>query len=327
MTQSSKKWIIFLLKTILMGAIVYYIVSGIDFEQFSKSIYEYGIIPLGIGAALLVFNDFVQGMRWRYLTRNQCSLMASFESIVVGGFLNMILPAKLGEVSRLIYLRNIYNYPFNYGVGVMVIERGADLFMVACFMALGAGMATGNLTMEWISIFLIFGMIGIVFWIKNDRGALFMKLLKRLPFRLLRTYSKKIIRLIIKDIGSDRLGKVILYTLVLRGFYFITVAYFLNGVASLDLSVSQMFIVYLISSIAFAIPLAPGGVGTFHAGFVMAMGWYDVEKEKALAIAVVFHLLLNIVPVVLGVLIMVMKKVSITNMVHMEERRNLSDSN
>ncbi|MFZ2889941.1 lysylphosphatidylglycerol synthase transmembrane domain-containing protein, partial [Sulfuricurvum sp.] len=231
MTQSSKKWIIFLLKTILMGAIVYYIVSGIDFEQFSKSIYEYGIIPLGIGAALLVFNDFVQGMRWRYLTRNQCSLMASFESIVVGGFLNMILPAKLGEVSRLIYLRNIYNYPFNYGVGVMVIERGADLFMVACFMALGAGMATGNLTMEWISIFLIFGMIGIVFWIKNDRGALFMKLLKRLPFRLLRTYSKKIIRLIIKDIGSDRLGKVILYTLVLRGFYFITVAYFLNGVA------------------------------------------------------------------------------------------------
>ncbi|MFZ2889570.1 hypothetical protein, partial [Sulfuricurvum sp.] len=60
---------------------------------------------------------------------------------------------------------------------------------------------------------------------------------------------------------------------------------------------------------------------------VMAMGWYDVEKEKALAIAVVFHLLLNIVPVVLGVLIMVMKKVSITNMVHMEERRNLSDSN
>lgn len=320
--KSSRKWIVLTIKGILIALIVYYLLAGIEWSHLEKAVLEYGVGTLSIGVALIVANDIVQAARWRFLTRRMCSLQGSFESIVVGGFLNMILPAKMGEVSRLVYLRNVYGYPINYGVGAMVVERGADLFMVACFLAIGAGVATGNSALQWGAVATVSAMVGTVFAIKRDKGKNFMRWLGKLPFRFIRIYSRKIVRLIVRDIGGDRIVQVLLYTTALRGVYFMTVGFFLNGVASLDLSVAQMFVVYLVSSIAFAIPLAPGGAGTFHAGMVMAMGWYGVGKEEALAIAIVFHLLLNLVPVSVALGIVLFKDIPLSSMVRMDGRKH-----
>jgi hypothetical protein len=112
------------------------------------------------------------------------------------------------------------------------------------------------------------------------------------------------------------------YTLALRIVYFLTVAFFLKVVASFDLSWGEMFVIYLVSSIAWSIPLTPGGTGTFHAGMVLAMGWYGIAKEEALAVAVVFHLLLNLVPMVLAMAVIFYKDIPLMKMVRMEERNS-----
>ncbi len=320
--QVYKKWLIIALKVGLIAGIFRYLIAGVDWASFFVSVAGYSAIFLGIGIFLILLNDVVQALRWRFLTRMQCSLQASFESIIVGGFLNVILPAKLGEVSRLIYLRNVYRYPFNYGVGAMVIERGADLFMVACFLAAGAGIATGNSMLQMASVLFVVTMVGTIFAMKMGKGKVVKFLLERIPFRLLRVYSQKIIRLILRDLGIDRTLRLLVYTFALRSVYFLTVAFFLNQVASFGLSWGELFIIYLVSSIAWSIPLAPGGTGTFHAGMVMAMGWYGVAKEEALAIAVVFHLLLNLVPLILALIIIVIKDIPLSRMVRMEDRES-----
>lgn len=318
--QRYKKWLVIGLKIVLIVGILRYLISGIDWQSFGLSLAGYSPILLVAGIVLIILNDVVQALRWRYLSRLQCSLQASFESIVVGGFLNVILPAKLGEVSRLIYLRNLYNYPFNYGVGAMVIERGADIFIVACFLAAGAGIATGSTVLQLGSVVFVVTMIGAIFAMKMKNGKAFRSLLHRIPIRFIRIYSQKIVRLILRDLGVERTLLVLGYTVALRGVYFLTVAFFLNQVASFDLSWGGLFVVYLVSSIAWSIPLAPGGVGTFHAGMVMAMGWYGVAKEEALAIAVVFHLLLNLLPMILALIIIGIKGIPLSRMIQMEDR-------
>ncbi|MFA6144202.1 MAG: lysylphosphatidylglycerol synthase transmembrane domain-containing protein [Sulfurimonas sp.] len=318
--KAYKKWLILGLKALLIVGILRYLISGIEWKSFIQALDGYSMIPLMIGILLIILNDIIQGARWRFLTRGQCSLQASFESIVVGGFLNVILPAKLGEVSRLIYLRNLYNYPINYGVSSMVIERSADLFMIACFLAAGAGIASGSVILQVSSVLFAIVMVGIIFAMKIGKGKLLRSFLQRIPIRFIRIYSQKIVRLIVRDLGIKRTLWVLGYTLFLRGIYFFTVAFFINQVASFDLSLGELFVIYLVSSIAFAIPLAPGGAGTFHAGMVMAMGWYGVMKEEALAIAIVFHLLINLVPIFLALIIIVIKKIPLSRMVRIDEK-------
>lgn len=308
-----------LLKFVLIAGILYYLLSGIDWRSFVVALAGYAPVSLVTGIFLILVNDAIQAWRWHFLTRHQCSFQASFESIIIGGFLNVILPAKLGEVSRLIYLRNVYNYPFNYGVGAMVIERGADLFIMACFLAAGAGVASGNNFLQGASALFVAAMAGAVFGLKIGNSRV-QSWLRRIPFRLIRIYSQKIVRLILRDLGIDRMLRVLGYTLILRIVYFLTVAFFLNEVASLNLSWGELFVVYLVSSIAWAIPLSPGGTGTYHAGMVMAMGWYGIGKEEALAIAVVLHLLLNLVPIGLALVIILFKDIPVSRMVRMEER-------
>lgn len=318
--QRYKKWFFNGIKIILVVAIVRYLVLGIDWNSFRVSLAGYSIVSLVAGVFLIIANDAVQAIRWRFLTRLRCSFQASFESIVVGGLLNVILPAKLGEISRLIYLRNMYRYPVNYGVGAMVIERGADIFMVACFLAAGAGIVTGNTLLQGASALLIAVMIGTVFALKLKKGKVVRSVIARIPVRFIRIYSQKIIRSISRDFGANRTLMVLGYTLALRIVYFLTVAFFLKVVASFDLSWGEMFVIYLVSSIAWSIPLTPGGTGTFHAGMVLAMGWYGIAKEEALAVAVVFHLLLNLVPMVLAMAVIFYKDIPLMKMVRMEER-------
>lgn len=309
---------VWIVKIILIAALIRYLIQGIEWEALFLSIQGYGITALIAGMVLIILNDVVQGWRWRYLSRERCSLKASFESIVIGGFLNVILPAKVGELSRLIYLRNVYGYSINDGIGNMVIERGMDLFIVALFLVAGAGLATENTLIRYISLAVLLMMIGTVFALRAKEGRVVRKILGYIPIRFIRVYAKKIVRKMVKDLEFERLLKAFGYTLMLRSVYFLTVAYFILGLADIELSWSAVFIVYLVSSIAWSIPLAPAGSGTFHAGMVLAMGWYGVSKEESLAVAIVFHLLLNLVPLFMAGFILWGKGIPLTTMVKVE---------
>lgn len=317
--HDSRGWLMIFLKLTMIVGIFYYLLSGVDWSTFLVSLSGYALLPILFGIFLILFNDVIQALRWRYIAHHKCSLQASLESILVGGFLNVILPAKLGEVSRLLYLRNFYHFPLNYGLGAMVIERGADIFIMVCLLAIGAGIATGNDLLQMACIVFVAMIIGGIVALKRGNGIT-QALLRKIPSRFVRIYSKKIIRLILRDLGVERTLQVLGYTLALRIVYFLTFLFFIQEVASLNLSLGELFIIYLVSSIAWAIPLSPGGTGTFHAGLVMAMGWYGIGKEEGLAIAVVLHLLLNLVPMASALLIVLFKDISVSGMVRMEKR-------
>lgn len=314
-SKEVKKWVLLAVKIIVAIAIVRYLVAGIDWEIFLKGLSSYSSGSIAIGVVLIILNDVVQAMRWSYLSRYQCSWRASVEAIIIGGFINVVLPAKLGEVSRVIYLRNFYDYPINRGVGVIVLERGADLFVVALMVLFSAWLVADSQMMKDVSALVIVVMMGVIYTLKTGKGNVINFLVSKIPVRLIRVYGLKIIRLIRRELENDRIIMVLLQTLFLRGTYFLTMVFFLTQIGGFVLEWKELFVVYLVGSLAMAIPLLPGGTGTFHAGIVLAAGWYGISKESAFAIAVLYHLLLNIVPIILSLIILFSKKISVAGIV------------
>jgi uncharacterized protein (TIRG00374 family) len=65
----------------------------------------------------------------------------------------------------------------------------------------------------------------------------------------------------------------------------------------LDLPLSAIFLVLVAVNLALAFPLAPpGNIGTLEISATLALVEFGVPKEKALAFAVVYHLL-QVVPI------------------------------
>jgi hypothetical protein len=316
--KSIKEWLILILKGVIVVALIRYLVVGIDWKIFLMALENYNLFLMVLGALLIVSNDGVQAIRWQFLSRNQCSWLASVESIIIAGFLNVVLPAKLGEISRLIYLRNFYQYPINRGIGIMVIERGADLFLVALLLLFSAWLVTDSQMVKNISIIILLGMIGTVFALKNMPIRWIRKIAFKIPIRIVAIYGLKIVNLLRRELGNKRMILVLIYTFIVRGVYFLTIVFFLTQIAGFVLSWRELLVIYLVGSLALSIPLLPGGTGTFHAGLVMAAGWYGISKENAFAIAVLYHLLLNIVPLVLAMGIIFMKKIPIAGMIRVD---------
>jgi len=321
LSQQVKKWIVLAIKIVLAIAIVRYLISGIDWNAFTEGLRNYSPALIAVGAVLIVWNDAVQAVRWSYLSRYLCSWRASIEAIIIGGFINVILPAKLGEVSRVIYLRNFYNYPINRGVGVIVLERGADLFVVALMVLLSAWLVADSQMMKDISLLVIVVMIGAIYLLKKGNGHFIKWIASKIPVRLIRVYGLKIVRVIQRELENERIVILLLYRIFLRGNYFMSIVFFLTQIGRFVLEWRELFVIYLVGSLAMAVPLLPGGTGTFHAGIVMAAGWYGISKESAFAIAVLYHLLLNIVPILLSGIILFSKKISVSGIIKLSVNR------
>jgi uncharacterized membrane protein YbhN (UPF0104 family) len=85
--------------------------------------------------------------------------------------------------------------------------------------------------------------------------------------------------------------------------YFTVTAAFLAFAADINLTLAEYFVVFVVSSVAMSIPLAPAGTGTYHAGLMFALGLYGVGKEEALATAFVLHLVQVAPPMLVAVLV------------------------
>ena len=105
------------------------------------------------------------------------------------------------------------------------------------------------------------------------------------------------------------LGSILLfvYSSIVWISYFLTAYVFLVYVADFNLTLLQVLVVFIISSIAMSIPIMPGGVGTYQASIIFALDLYSINKEEALIAGIMLHLIL-LIPSFLAALVVIENK-------------------
>jgi len=284
-----KNSLINLVKISLIVLITYYIFKEINFSKLVHVIAEYSISWSIIAMLSVILSDLCLAYRWKFLTNNKCSLLASFESIVISGFLNFILPAKLGELSKLIYLKKIYQYNINNSLSILLIERICDVFILAILTLVASTFFIEHVQATYYAL----SIISIIFFLLGILNTkLFVFFVKKLPIKYLRVYILKIRNNILNKYSMKDFVILIIYSFIVWCSYFLTVYIFLIHIAEFNLSIMQVLVVFIISSIAMSIPIMPGGVGTYQASIIFALGLYNIPKEEALIAGIIIHLIL-----------------------------------
>ncbi|MDX1807957.1 MAG: lysylphosphatidylglycerol synthase transmembrane domain-containing protein [Sulfurospirillaceae bacterium] len=279
-----------IIQIILLSAIMIYLFYGFNISKIDFSIFSY----LGIFITLftIFLGQIVLTLRWMKIST--MSFNISFETIIVSSALNMILPAKLGEFSKAVYLKKFYNYNYHRTLSILFIEKFYDiimLFLLTCYLAYSY--FSDNIVKNSILVLAIFIVLIILFF----NSKIVLNIFKKVPIQLIRVYGQKIYKNINKLLKTP--FDAFLYTGLLWIMYFLGTLFFFMYAVDFSLNFKDVLELFIFSTIALSIPLAPAGLGTYEGIVVLFLSHHGVSKESALISASIYHALLFIVDFVL----------------------------
>jgi uncharacterized protein (TIRG00374 family) len=260
---------------------------------------------------MILVSIIAYAYRWMYILQSKCRFIASFESVIIASALNFILPAKLGEVSRVVYLKKIYKYTINNSISALVVEKIFDFILLGIISVLATVLIFQNTYTLYIGYgFLLSGIISMVL-IKTN---IVQKFIIFVPTRFLKVYAKKSLLSINKTFTYMKLLKIFILTLVIWSTYLAVNYILFNYVVNFNLSFYQIFVIFVVSTIAFSLPITPGGIGVYEASIIMSLGWYGIDKENALMAGLILRIIETLFVYFIALIILFKKNITLSSL-------------
>ncbi len=284
-----KQAISWILRLALAGGAFLYAVWGIDFDTLWQSLRQYSPGNLLLAQAYLLILFLPSTFRIVFLCQGKARVRHAFASVVLGLGLNNILPAKLGELAKVFYLRRKIGISMGTGLGIVFWERFFDLNAVLLIGAATAFLMQKDLIL--LPLLLGVGGIWIFLLVYGVWPPVITFLVHLIPSERLRLLATD-------TLNNLRDGFHPRFFLVLGGFTFLAwLAYssfvflFLWLVAKFSLTFLQALSVFVVSTLGMSLPSTPGSLGVYEAAIVLSLGWFGIGKEQALAAALTLHMI------------------------------------
>lgn len=277
----------------------------LDDLKTASEIVNYWLALLAV--VILIATLFLRAWRWKLIIEQvgPTDFWTVFHAMNAGYLLNNVLPFRAGELLRGIIVGRRSNLPATATVTSVVVERVFDLagiavafgVVVAFFPFPGWIRAAGGILSAAIIVMLI---VGIVLSHQQERlrawhqgitagEKTFLTKMRERVLELLEGLSVLKSRTAMFHITWSTLGLLAGYILIMQ----VVMSAFGFTDGTYPLLVDRLFIkagaMTLVTSLGFAIPSAPGGVGTYHASVLLGLSWFDIPEGMGVIFAAVMH--------------------------------------
>ena len=270
---------------------------------------------VGLAVAVILVTLVVQAMRWRllfYPDHREIPWTHLFSGVVLAQMLNILVPARLGEVARIYSIESREHISRIRILSTIVVEKAVDLCAAAS--AIGLLLFTVSLP-AWLRdsgvafllacALLLAAVIFLSLW--GDRFLRwFERQLEKIPGR----WGERVTRLgrsTLEGLNAVRTGRVGLllwgatFTLLLLAaatnyLLFLAFGLFLPPIAALFL--------LIVLQVGIAPPSVPGKIGVFNYLVVLGLSVYSVNSSVALSYSIVLYAVAFLPKIILGALIL-----------------------
>ncbi len=236
---------------------------------------------------------FVRGLRWKMMLGRvgideahgypMPGPVGMFHIIFLSWFANCVVPARLGDAYRSYLLKQKNKASFGTTFGTILAERLIDLVtLIMVLLTAGIVVFGTRVPHRAEQAFLIgaavviVGVIGvIVLWFGRDHFERLVPERFTLHYRRL---SEGIFEILKRPIPYGVIGAALW---MFDGTRVLLVAWALNA----HLTIAEATVVALLSALATAIPLTPGGAGTVEAFMIIMLPWVGIKGDAAAALA------------------------------------------
>jgi uncharacterized protein (TIRG00374 family) len=251
------------------------------------------IVPeyLFLAVIICLIAWFLRGWRYHSILRSlgyHVGIMVSTGCIFVSQTVNLIVPARLGDFVRVFILKHEYTTTYSEGVSSLVVERVFDIFTVALLGAISVLFVLN--APSWFYTIIVLPLVaGVAFFIflifigkfstENKYVAIILTMLHEIRKASLSTKSVLLL-------GSTSMIIWLLDVLV-------CLAVVMMFQQQIPFAIIVLAIV--IGNLVKAVPLTPGGIGTYEFALAATFLLAGVSPAIATLIAVIDHLIKNLV--------------------------------
>jgi len=283
-----KKSLSVIIRLALFTACVIYLKNGLNFERLGEALLSYSPLKLIICAVVMLVTSIPSALRLQYLLTQQTTVWQAFNAELFGFGVNNLLPAKLGEIAKVVYLRYQGNISVSHGLSAAFWERFADLNVLLILSAIVSAGHNLLLTFAPLAIAVIAMWGGLFFHRAFSRQS--YKALRLIPMESLREILRETLDTLVTSLAFRNIFALLLYTCAAWVAYIFFFYAVLVWAAGLDLTLLEFMTVFALTTLSFALPTTPASVGLFEAAVVLALGFAGVDKNTALSAAILLHL-------------------------------------
>ena len=275
------------LKTLLGIALsiigLYFAFYDFNYNSFKGALAETNFIYVVIASISIALSVWLRAIRWKLLIKpSNLTISQLYDIEMVGYFGNNVLPLRAGEFYRGILLSQKTKFSKSYCLGTIALERMTD--MLGLVILFGVLFFFYPLPIE-IQIWgnrLIFASV---------LGLGFLVILKKY-FKSFSFFQINIIDQFLKGFTGIDLKKSLIvlgWTLVIWFVYWFD-THLIQLAFNLKMTWEQTLLVLILTSLAMAIPSAPGMIGTYHAAVKFTMvSLLGFEKDISNAFSIMLH--------------------------------------
>lgn len=297
---------------IISISLIIYLFYKIDFKDVKDTLLEFNPYVFIILFVIYIFGMLLRSFRWQLLIkqRERIKGVLVLKALVIGYMINNLLPAKMGELARMEYLKREKGTSRSFLLGTIFIERLLDVMMVMVIFAFSLIFSqTSRETFihnQWVIYTLACGIVFSFYFMLNPQ--LLNLLVRFIPDKLKVRIKQIFISfadafLFIKKrklLAGVTFLSILIWVLTLSSAFFI-----LRG---LDVTIPPYAYLFLIAAgvLGVVIPSTSGGIGVYHAISTGALLLFNVAPEKALAYAIISHAFDFFPNIIAGLLVMIL---------------------
>jgi hypothetical protein len=283
--------------TIIAGAIITFLLSRV-WDELLITAQEADPRYLLLALIICLLAWYLRGARYRYILLRLSVLVGivfSTACIFVSQTANLIVPARLGDLIRLLILKHEKKTTYTLGFSSVLTERVFDILTIALLGAIALPFVVGQ--EPWFSM-----LIGSVLLL----GLLFFLLLMYSGrFSSENRIVAKVIEILSQIRSVSQTPQALIYLILSSIVIWIIDCLVCLMVALMfgePVSFMVVVLAIVIGNLVKAVPITPGGIGTYELALAMTFELAGVSASAAVLIAIIDHLIKNLVTLAGGVI-------------------------
>ncbi|GFK95859.1 hypothetical protein NNJEOMEG_03732 [Fundidesulfovibrio magnetotacticus] len=307
-----KKTVSLALRVGLVGACLVYAFWGVNFRELGGAFARFDATALVVSTLFSFLGWGAMALRMHFLSGYTCGNWVGLKAFVLSMAVNNVVPAKLGELAKAFYLRKECGYSLSQSISMVFWERFFDLNAI---LAMGLVVAFHfKLKMAFFPLAVGVGSIWACLFFVRKWPEKAEKIIALVPVARLREFIYEVKLQLVHGVTLRYLIGLGFYTALVWALYAIPTFMVISWVAGLQLTMGQILAVFILSALGMAMPSSPGSVGVFEAAVIFGLGLFKVDKELALAIGLVIHMMQYIPTTVTGLMVLAKSGLSLRNL-------------
>jgi glycosyltransferase 2 family protein len=275
--------------------LLFFSLKGVEGKEIWVTLQKADIKFLFVPLVFIFSAVTICSFRWSRIAGNGTRVRETFVALLIGLFVNNVLPLRIGELARGYVLSKKRNVSFTYAFSTVLLDRFFDLtgLLLLTFLFLPSQSLPPHVSQAIrLLVGLLIVCIGLMIVLSQERIANHISSrLVRLETSFLKTFAHRVLEIQenLKRIGSPLM---ILFLIALSFCTWLSMAvglYFVTRALGVNVPPACIPFVCAMLNMGLTIPSSPGYVGVYQYLLVYLLSIFGVPKAEGFTVSLLYH--------------------------------------